>query len=156
MKENKRKIIRVLLIAFMILQPIFDIFYLYNDNVISMFKFSPATIVRMIVMIVLFLGALVVWKVDKKKKIKWLIAISILYGLYVVGHHFHVSSFNVSYGNLDNYSTIKELFYMIRMIMPFLMVFVTLGFCSFSLNRMPEASLQAAFTVLFVIDTSPL
>lgn len=120
-----KKYMQILLIAFMFLQPVFDIFYLYSDEIIDIFKFSPATIIRMIIMGLLFITSLFMYRCDNKKKIKYFIVFAIIYGIYIIGHHINASLFNVLYGNFHKYSTLKELFYMIRMIMPLLMIFVT-------------------------------
>ena len=64
--DKMRKTILYLFIGFMIAQPLFDIFWLYNDNLIAMFKFSPATIIRMLVMVILF-GFMFIWCKDKRK-----------------------------------------------------------------------------------------
>lgn len=123
--NKHKKMLKILLMIFMILQPVFDIFYLYTDKVTSIFKFSPSTIIRMIIMSILFITSLLMYKCDKKKKIKYSIIFSVIYGAYIVFHHVNSLNFSVPYGNFDNYSTSKELFYMIRMIMPLLLIFVT-------------------------------
>ena len=53
--EKYKKIMSIIFITFMIIQPIFDVYYLYSDSLISLFKFSPSTIIRMIIMSVLIL-----------------------------------------------------------------------------------------------------
>ena len=60
--EKYKKILSYVFAIFMIMQPLFDIFYLYDDNLIAMFKFSPATIIRMGVMSLLFLFTFLYWK----------------------------------------------------------------------------------------------
>lgn len=111
--------------AFMLLQPIFDVFYLYSDEIINIFKFSPATIIRMLIMGVLFITSLFMYKCDNKQKLKYLGIFAVIYGSYIIGHHINAINFRVLYGDFNKYSTISELFYMIRMIMPLLMIFVT-------------------------------
>lgn len=125
MKMNLKKYMRILLMIFMILQPTFDIFYLYSDEIINIFKFSPATIIRMIIMCILFITSLFMYRCNNKKKLKYLGIFAVIYGCYIIGHHINASNFSVLYGNFDKYSILNELFYMIRMIMPLLMVFVT-------------------------------
>ena len=53
--EKLKKFMLYLFIGFMIVQPIFDIFWLYSDGLIAIFKFSPSTIIRMLIMVVLFI-----------------------------------------------------------------------------------------------------
>lgn len=121
--EKMKNVMLYLFIGFMIMQPLFDIFWLYSDNVIAFFKFSPSTIIRMLIMMILFFTSFI-WFKDKRKY-KFLIITSIIYILYAIFHHFNSLSFYVPYGNFDNYSLIKEMFYFIRMIMPFLIIFIT-------------------------------
>ncbi len=124
-KKTKRILLNILL-GYMIIQPLFDIYWLYKDEVINIFKFSPATIIRMAIMCVLFLFAFLWWK--NKNKYKYFIGFSSIFIIYSIFHHINSLAFSVPYGNFDNYSTIKELFYVIRMIMPLLMIFVTYEF----------------------------
>lgn len=121
--DKMRKTILYLFIGFMIAQPLFDIFWLYNDNLIAMFKFSPATIIRMLVMVILF-GFMFIWCKDKRKY-KFFIVAAIVYIIYAIFHHINSANFYVPYGYFDKYSFVKEMFYLVRMIMPLLIVFIT-------------------------------
>lgn len=122
-KEKLQNIMLYLFIGFMIMQPIFDIFWLYSDNVIEIFKFSPSTIIRMVLMLILFITTFI-WCRDKRKY-KFLIISSVIYIVYAIFHHLNSVNFYVPYGNFGDYSLVKELFYLIRMIMPFLIIFIT-------------------------------
>lgn len=115
-----------LFIVFMILQPIFDIYYLYTEDIINIFKFSPSTIIRMLIMGILVVVAFLIWK--GKHKYRDVIILSVIYFAYIVLHHLTSSAFYVPYGNFDHYSILNELFYMIRMMMPLLLIFVTYQF----------------------------
>ncbi|MGN1322546.1 MAG: O-antigen ligase family protein [Bacilli bacterium] len=121
--EKYKRILSYVFAIFMILQPLFDIFYLYDDNLIAMFKFSPATIIRMGVMSLLFLFTFLYWK--NKNKWKYLIVFCVIYLLYTIFHQINVMNFDVPFDKFNNYSTLKELFYIIRMVCPLLMIFVT-------------------------------
>lgn len=121
--EKLKKIMLYLFIGFMIAQPLFDIFWLYDDNVIAFFKFSPSTIIRMLIMIVLFITTFI-WLKDKRKY-KMLITASVIYILYAIFHHLNSLNFNIPYGNFTDYSFVKEAFYLIRMIMPLLIILIT-------------------------------
>ena len=63
-----KKIFLNIFIIFMISQPLLDIFYLYSDRIIDIFKFSPSTIIRMIVMVLLFITTFF-WCKNKRKYI---------------------------------------------------------------------------------------
>lgn len=124
LKNGKLKnIMLYLFIGFMITQPIFDIFWLYSDNLIAIFKFSPSTIIRMLIMMLLIITSFI-WFKDKKKYKALIIAI-VVYIIYTIFHHINSLNFYVPYGNFDNYSFLKEIFYLIRMIMPLSIIFIT-------------------------------
>ena len=117
-----KKILLNIFIIFMILQPLLDIFYLYSDNIINIFKFSPSTIIRMIVMGLLFITSFL-WCKNKRKYI-YSIIFGVIFILYAIFHHYNSLAFESLYGNFT-YSTMKELFYLIRMLMPLLLIFIT-------------------------------
>jgi len=123
MKPAKIKnIFLIVFLSFMILQPLLDIFYLYTNSVISIFKFSPATIIRMIVMLLLFITSFIWFK--NKNKYKYLIIFGIIFIIYAFLHHYNSLMFYSEHGNYT-YSTLKEFFYLIRMLMPLLLIFIT-------------------------------
>lgn len=123
MKTTKIKnIFLILFMSFMIMQPILDIYYLYTDSVIEIFKFSPSTIIRMVIMLCLFLTSFF-WFKDKRKYI-YIIIFGIVFMLYSIFHNYNSLNFVPMYGNYT-YSTLKELFYLIRMLMPLLLIFIT-------------------------------
>ena len=95
--EKYKKILSYVFAIFMIMQPLFDIFYLYDDNLIAMFKFSPATIIRMGVMSLLFLFTFLYWK--NKNKWKYLIVFCVIYFLYTIFHQINVMNFDVPFDN---------------------------------------------------------
>lgn len=120
--EKCKKIFQIVFIIFMILQPLFDIYYLYADSLIGIFKFSPSTIIRMFIMCLLIVTSFLWIKSSKKKK--YLIIFSFIFLVYSILHHINSLYFYSPYGNY-NYSTLKELFYLVRMSMPLAMIFVT-------------------------------
>ena len=120
--SNIKKFLVVLFMLFMIMQPILDIFYLYKDSVIEIFKFSPSTIIRMIIMSILFITSFFCFK--GKKKYKYLIIFSVVFIIYALFHNYNSTIFTYKNGNYT-YSTLKEMFYLIRMLMPLLLIFIT-------------------------------
>ncbi len=120
---NLKKISKISLIVFMALQPIFDIYYLYTDKIISLFKFSPATILRMIFLFLLFISSIYLYK--DKLKIKNLVIFISIYLVYTLLHLYNATLFSTSILRFQNYSFFKEVFYLIRMLCPLLLVFIT-------------------------------
>ncbi len=122
-KLLKKETLQKLLIIFMTIQPLLDIYYLYTDKVIGIFKLSPATIIRMIFLLVLFIIAYVNNKRYNKKQ--GLIVFIIIYTLYTIFHHINAISFNKELFMYPSYNFIKEIFYIIRMLMPLLMIHIS-------------------------------
>ncbi len=118
-----KKISKITLIIFMILEPLFDIYYLYSDNLREMFKFAPPTIIRMLIMTFLIITSYLF--VRKKINKKYLISFISIYLLYTILHLYNCSIFNSSIVNYQDYSILSEIFYLIRMICPILLIFVT-------------------------------
>lgn len=116
------KILEKLLIIFMMIQPILDIYYLYIDEVVNVFKFSPSTIIRMIFWVVLLV--LCYLRFRNRDKVKWIISFILVYGIYVVFHHMNSMNFSKDYLIYNNYDVINEIFYIIRMIVPLSMIFI--------------------------------
>lgn len=125
LEKHKQKIINVF-IVFMILQPVFDIYYLYTDNIISIFKFSPSTIIRMIIIGFMIFVAFLYSK--NAGKYIHIVIISIIYFIYILFHHFNSISFNIPFNLLNGYSIFGEVFYIIRMIIPLGLLYVTYQF----------------------------
>ena len=148
--EKFKTIMLYLFIGFMIVQPLFDIFWLYSDNLIAIFKFSPSTIIRMLIMGILFITSFI-WFKDKRKY-KVLITASVIYIVYAIFHHLNSLNFYVPYGNFDNYSFLKEMFYLIRMIMPLLIIFITYEKkLSFKYFQMIVVSVALIFSATMVL-----
>ena len=122
-KINNQSFLQKLLIIFMIIQPILDIYYLYTDEIINIFKLSPATIIRMIFLCLLSILSYISLKKDNKKR--WLIITTIVYALYMIFHHLSAISYDSGFEIYNKYSVVRELFYIIRMLMPLAMIFIT-------------------------------
>lgn len=118
-----KKINTLLLIILIVLQPILDTFYLYTDEVVNLLGFSPATIIRVLLVGVLFLFAFFTSKWEKK----WIA----LYGygsiifIYTFFHHLHCNKFTELVHNNVQYSFFMDVFYIIQLILPLLVLFIT-------------------------------
>ena len=118
-----KKISKITLIIFMVLQPLFDISFLYSESVRNFFKFSPSTIIRMLFLVFLIGSSyLLIKKNINKKNLGIFIGI---YALYSIFHLYNGTLFNPNIYGFQSYSFSKEVFYLIRMICPLLLIFVT-------------------------------
>ncbi len=118
-----KKISKYTLIIFMLLEPLLDLKILYSDNLINIFKFSPATIIRIIFLIFLGISSFYLFK-DKIKKKHLIIFISI-YLIYTIFHLYNATLFKVPISTYNNYSILSEIFYLIRIFCPLMLVFIT-------------------------------
>ena len=105
---------------FLCLQPLLEIYYLYHfEGVRGIFTFSPATLIRLLLYFVLFIYFMIKHKI-KDYKIPFIYGIVVL--VYFAFHHIILKDFN--YMNINNYSPIGELFYIFRMTLPILSIYV--------------------------------
>ena len=112
-----------LLIAFVMVQPILDIYYLYTDKVVSFIGFSPSTIIRILITIIL-LGLTLIRLKDNRM---WIIIksyLSIVF-IYTIMHILNARNFHSVVPGNFGYSNIQELFYIIRLIIPLCILFIT-------------------------------
>lgn len=113
--------VRKLLIAYVILQPVLDIYMSLFDKHIQIAGTSLATIIRFFM--VAFMAALVMLH-PKKKKLT--VCFSVFLGLvavYTVIHHFNAIGFTVALAQA-RYSLFQELLYIARMCIPPTLIYV--------------------------------
>lgn len=123
-KSLTNKIKYYLLILFVAIQPILDIHYLYTEEVVKAVGFSPSTIIRMIIIGVLFILTILTLR-DRKSWIFMGIYFTLV-GIYTIFHILNARDFYTLVPNDLGYSVIGELFYIIRMSIPMLVIFVTM------------------------------
>lgn len=115
--------IQKLLIAFIILQPILDIYMLLFDSKILVAGISLATIFRFSMIGVLTM--LTIIKCPKKKSTIAIIAYGVIVMLYMVVHHLNALKVNDSLMNENiQYSFMSEFFYIARLTVPILLIYV--------------------------------
>ena len=67
MNESKiDSILKKIFVVFILIQPFLDIYFLYTDTVMNVFKFSPSTLIRFVVIGVLFVYMIFKYRKDKK------------------------------------------------------------------------------------------
>ena len=123
-KSLTNKVKYYLLILFVVIQPILDIHYLYTEEVVKAVGFSPSTIIRMII-----IGVLLILTILTLRDRKLWIFIGVyftLVGIYTIFHILNSRGFNTLVPNDLGYSVVGELFYIIRMLIPMVVIFVTM------------------------------
>ena len=108
---KKDNIVDVMLIVFLILQPIFDLKIFYN---------SISTLIRVILILGLF--GYYFTKSDNKKKYI-LLVYPIVLGIYFIFHHLNALKFNSLVPVNFNYSLLNEALYFLKMICPFMLIY---------------------------------
>lgn len=126
MKKSQYKI-KTILIIFMIIQPILDNYFLYSDEVIDFFGFSPTTILRIILLGLI--GIYVYFQKENSKSRKVITIYGLLVIIYTAIHHLIGSGIDDSLISSNfKYNIFEELFYLIRMILPFVTAYVVYCF----------------------------
>jgi len=123
-KIINKKIIEKLLLFFMMLQPILDLYFLFDEKIVNLFGFSPSTIIR--ILFVGIIGILFLFVLRSKKEF-WTYFLYIgMVLIYTIIHHFNALNFTNFYDGYDfGYSLVSELFYLIRMLMPLFLIVVS-------------------------------
>ena len=127
MKNEKiDSLLKKIFVIFILIQPFLDVYLLYTDRVISIFRFSPSTLIRFFVIGVMFVYMLFKYRKDKKiLPVIVYIAVSIVYASI---HHLLVKDFTSYDANNFGYSFFKELFYIARLIIPVILMFIVVDF----------------------------
>lgn len=111
-KEKTTKILNVMLVIFLIIQPIFDLKPFYN---------SISTLIRVVAVFTLFLIHFII---DENKKKWYLLLYPIIVFIYFIFHHINATNFKSLVPGNFNYSITKEALYFVKMITPFELIYV--------------------------------
>lgn len=152
MKEK----IRTVLFWFILLQPFLDLYWFYNGQLAKVLPFTLPTIIRIAAVFVIFcmfFSQKQNWQ--KLGQDKWLIAYLILLALYSLLHLWHVQHFVSVSPNDYGYSNASELFYLIRMALPLLVLYFTKEI-SFTKRQLRQVVLGLASLFSFTIVLSNL
>lgn len=122
-KLSDERFLKKILLIFLCIQPILDCYILYTDEVINFFHFSPTTILRML--IIAFLFCILFFNKENKKNRKIIYIYGGLIIIYTILHHLITSGIDSSGYPTFAYSIITELFYIIRMLLPIAIIYLT-------------------------------
>lgn len=132
----KKEIIEKFLLIFLIIQPLLDFYFLYDESKFSFLVFSIPTIFRIIG--VGILGCLFLIVINKRKELKYYIIYLLLVSIYFILHHYNALNFTDLYGSYDfGYTLTGELFYIIRMLLPLAMIIISMHY-DFDDNRIKK------------------
>ena len=122
MKEKTKKII----FYFILIQPFLDLYWFYHGKLADLLPFTLPTIIRILAVFAIFcmfFSQKQNWQ--KLGRDKWLIAYLVLLVIYSVLHLWHVRTFTSVNPNDYGYSMFGEIFYLIRMILPLMIIYFT-------------------------------
>lgn len=122
MKEKSKTVI----FYFILIQPFLDLYWFYNGKLANILPFTLPTIIRILAVFVIFcmfFSQKQNWQ--KLGRDKWLISYLVLLIVYSFLHLWHVKTFHSVNPSDYNYSTISEIFYLIRMVLPLLIIYFT-------------------------------
>ncbi|WP_461219588.1 O-antigen ligase family protein [Lapidilactobacillus salsurivasis] len=111
------------ILLFVILQPFLDIFWLYQPPIADFLGMSPATIIRLL--FIAAIGILYLIASSNKKTNLFLAGYGVLLIVYFVFHQMNASKFTSYSPTNFAYSTMGELFYLVRMVIPIFLIIVT-------------------------------
>lgn len=116
--------LQIFFIAFILIQPFLDTIYLYSDEVIRTFGFSPSTILRFAAVGFFLIIVLFMKQVPPKAKIAVGIYLAVVL-VYFIFHHFAAGNFVLDNGKQMGYSIASEFFYVCRLTVPAVLIFIT-------------------------------
>lgn len=111
---------------FILIQPFLDIYWLYKPPLDRIFRFSIPTILRIagiVVILCMFLSIRQNWRLIKTQW--WLFAYLVVLALYCIAHLWSVNHFKTIDPTSYGYSNASELFYLLRMFLPLILLYVT-------------------------------
>ena len=123
-KIKNKELIEKIVLFFLMLQPILDLYFLFDKDVVDFLGFSPSTIIR--IAFVGLIGVLFLFVFNNKKEMLFYITYIGLIGIYTVFHHINALNFTDFYDGYDfGYTLVSELFYIVRMLMPLFLIAVS-------------------------------
>lgn len=122
-KLKDKYLIKKIFLLMLIIQPLLNLEILYSDKVMDLFKISPATIIRLLMVFILFAMVFISKKINKSDKA--LFIYSILYIIFIFLHHANSIAFTANITGEYKYSLFDEIFYLFRMFIPVLIIYIT-------------------------------
>lgn len=122
---KKHKLNQMYMIVFAVfigIQPLLDTIWFYDGTIPQIFGFTIPTLLRIGLVTVLFILALVIY--SNKKACIGLVLYLFAVGTFFYLHDKHAKVFTSFSPNNFGYNTFGELFYIVRMLIPWLVVFM--------------------------------
>ncbi|BDR61046.1 O-antigen ligase family protein [Lactobacillus xylocopicola] len=117
---------RTILFWFILIQPFLDLYWFYHGQLANLLPFTLPTIIRILAvgtLLGLYFSQRTAWL--KLSRQKWLLLYLALWLVYSALHLIHVRNFTSISPTSYGYSLSSELFYLIRMTLPLVVVYLT-------------------------------
>ncbi|KRN27221.1 hypothetical protein IV38_GL000713 [Lactobacillus selangorensis] len=115
-----QKSLRRLFVGFILIQPFLDIYYLYQPPITTWFKFSPSTIIRIVLIAIVAVLFLITH--HSRRLDLFLVGYALILGVYFIFHTINAAQVHTYTPGNFNYSMVSELFYLIRMVIPLFVI----------------------------------
>lgn len=122
------RILNKILIIFLAIQPLFDIYMGIVGERLDLFGISIVTLLRTGVTIAMF-ATILIYQIKNKFKMKYMyvvIGYLLLAGLYMLVHHLNIVNSNGYYMTQNIYSWFTEMMYVLRLILPVLIIYIVI------------------------------
>lgn len=121
-KFDLKEIIRKVIIIFMIIQPILDIYMVLFDEKIQIVGVSLATIFRFATVGIMTILVMIYARKNRSTKL-WILYVGLV-AIYCIFHHINANKFNVELNSTSIYSPINELLYILRICVPIALIYI--------------------------------
>ena len=128
MKQKKLDILNKILLVFLLLQPLLDIYMAVVGEKLDIFGISIATLIRTTFIVILFI-IVVIYQIKNKIHIKLLYLITgylVFILIYAFAHHFNIVYSGGYYVTEGIYNIIKEIMYVERLVVPTLLLYTVI------------------------------
>ena len=126
MEKKVKEKAKTILFWFILIQPFLDLYWFYHGTLANILPFTLPTIIRIFAvasLVCLYFSSQNSWQ--KLSQEKWLLIYIILLVIYSALHLMHVQHFTSMSPNNYGYSPSGEIFYLIRMILPLTVLYLT-------------------------------
>ena len=129
MKQKKLyNILNDMLMIFLVIQPILDIYMAIVGESLDIFGISIVTILRTVFVVGMF-GVVIISQIKYKYHKKYMFVILgylLIVLLYAILHHVNIVSFNGYFVTQGIYNVLTELFYVLRLAVPILLIYIVI------------------------------
>ena len=122
LKEKLNSSAKILFFIYIVIQPLLDTIYLFDERVVAFFGISPSTIIRFLMIAVI--AVIVFWANGFTKKFRILLTYGIIVIIYFAFHCLNARNFNTVNPMLSGFSITNEVSYILRFIVPALVVYI--------------------------------